>query len=83
MLHDVVVTLSWTLRTAERRDVESLFDRHRAAMRSYVEATWGPWDEEWQKQRFVENFASAHWHVIEIAGGIAGMVSWEEKSNEL
>jgi ribosomal protein S18 acetylase RimI-like enzyme len=78
-----MVTPTWTLRAATQVDVELLFPIHRAAMRAYVEATWGQWDDDWQKKRFVDKLDSAGWHVIDVAGEIAGMVSWEDKPSVL
>lgn len=52
-------------------------------MQRYVEGTWGLWEESWQIERFVENFETAKWRVIEVAGVIAGMVSWEETPTEI
>jgi ribosomal protein S18 acetylase RimI-like enzyme len=83
MLHDALVTPSWRFRAASKGEVESLFEIHRAAMRRLIEATWGEWDDEWQKQLFFDAFDSARWQLVDVAGGIAGMVSWEERPNEL
>lgn len=83
MLHDWVLTPSWSLRSASKGDFEPLFEIHRAAMRISVEATWGRWDDEWQKRAFLDNFDSASWQLVDVAGGVAGMVSWEERPAEL
>jgi ribosomal protein S18 acetylase RimI-like enzyme len=83
VLHDAVVTPSWRLEAASKGDFESLFEIHRAAMREYVEATWGQWDDERQKQLFADNFDLAGWQLVDVAGEVAGLVSWEERPREL
>jgi ribosomal protein S18 acetylase RimI-like enzyme len=47
-------------------------------MRSYVEATWGVWDEPWQHQRFVESFALPTHHIVELSGRPVGCLAVEE-----
>ncbi|MCA9057519.1 MAG: GNAT family N-acetyltransferase [Planctomycetaceae bacterium] len=51
------------LRPATREDIEGLFAIHRAALQSYVEATWG-WDDTWQQTFFRDQFDSSARHVI-------------------
>lgn len=38
-----------SLRPASEADAEFIFSALRASMRPYVEATWGTWDERWQR----------------------------------
>lgn len=40
------------LRRAIREDIELLFSINEAALRPYVEATFGPWDERFQRELF-------------------------------
>lgn len=56
-----------TLRTAEDRDRAFSFRVTKEAMKPYVEATFGPWDDEWQRQRLENDFASSP-HEIVIVG---------------
>ena len=51
------------LRAAQRHDEQFLFALHRAAMREYVEATWG-WDERWQREHFAATYAPGRHAVI-------------------
>ncbi len=44
-----------TLRSGRADDLGFLRDLHRAAMRPHVEATWGPWDEEQQRELFLKS----------------------------
>lgn len=51
------------LRPARRDDEEFLFVLHRAAMRDYVEATWG-WDERWQRAHFARAYKPGRHAVV-------------------
>jgi GNAT superfamily N-acetyltransferase len=51
------------LRAATRADEAMLFALHRAALREYVDATWG-WNEHWQQAHFASHYAPAHNAVI-------------------
>lgn len=77
------VAVRWRLRDATEEERGVLFALHRSAMRSYVEATWGLWDDSWQADHFFEPFSAARWCVIEVNRAIAGMVSWEETPDEI
>jgi ribosomal protein S18 acetylase RimI-like enzyme len=56
-----------TLRDATPEDFEFLYGLHRAALKQYVEQTWG-WDEAWQAERFLRKFDVTHRRVIQMAG---------------
>jgi len=56
-----------TLRAARPEDCEFLFALHRAAMKDYVEATWG-WDEAWQRRHFEQTYAPAR-HAVVVRNG--------------
>jgi GNAT superfamily N-acetyltransferase len=56
------------LRVAEERDLAFCFRVTKEAMRSYVEAAFGPWDDEWQRRYLENSFASVP-HEIVVAGG--------------
>ena len=66
------------LRPAAEADIEFAFSVLRASMRSYVEATWGSWDEPWQYQRFRESFVPVAHQIIEESGRPVGCLSVEE-----
>ena len=51
------------LRPAARDDEALLFDLHRAALRKYVDATWG-WDDDWQRAHFATHYAPARNAII-------------------
>jgi GNAT superfamily N-acetyltransferase len=59
------------LRPARRDDEQFLFALHRAAMRDYVEATWG-WDEHWQRAHFARAYKPGrHAVVVRTAPALA------------
>jgi GNAT superfamily N-acetyltransferase len=71
------------LRTAEVRDRAFCFRVTKEAMKSYVEATFGPWDDEWQRQYFDQAFASTP-HEVVVAGGVdVGLWSVVRESERL
>jgi ribosomal protein S18 acetylase RimI-like enzyme len=55
------------LRAAQAQDCEFLFDLHRAAMKPYVDATWG-WDEAWQRRHFEKTYSPAR-HAVVVRNG--------------
>jgi ribosomal protein S18 acetylase RimI-like enzyme len=59
------------LRRANERDLEFLWRLHNAALREYVEKTWG-WDEMWQRSKFVEEFDPSVGKIIVVDGTDAG-----------
>ena len=69
-----------SLRPATMNDLEFLYKLHRAAMKSYVEQTWG-WDEQWQAQYFREHFDPSTRQVIRYDGQDVGVIHTEEREN--
>ena len=63
-----------SLRPATRADEAMLFALHRAALRDYVEATWG-WNEHWQQAHFAGHYAPARNAVIVRGAADIGRVS--------
>jgi len=63
------VNVGPTLRTAEARDRAFSFRVTKEAMKPYVEATFGPWDDEWQRKRLENDFASFA-HEIVVVGSV-------------
>jgi ribosomal protein S18 acetylase RimI-like enzyme len=62
---------NYMLRNATGPDADFLWNVTKITMHDYVEAIWG-WDEEWQLQRFTDNFIASHWRVIVVDGQDAG-----------
>ncbi len=72
-----------TLRPATEDDLEFAFAALRAAMRTYVEATWGPWDETWQHRLFADTFVPATHQIIEQSGRAVGCLAVEDKPDHV
>ena len=71
------------LRPATQADVEPMYPIHRDAMREYVEATWGPWDEVYQQNRFRQNFSIGSRRIIVVDGIDVGFIDVEERADHL
>ena len=63
-----------TVRLFDPTDLDALYGIHREVMRDYVEATWGPWDEEWQRTHFEESLPAPRLQVILHGYDIAGAI---------
>ena len=63
-----------TLRSATGDDIDALFAIHRAAIREYVEQAYGPWDERWQQQYFVDHFDVTVRAVVQAEGEPIGFI---------
>jgi len=75
------VNLSY--RAARPEDFDFLFRLHERTMREYVEATFGPWDEEWQVAYFRRHFDPANLPVIQYSGMDVGVLNLQERAEEL
>lgn len=53
-------------RPARETDLAWLFRVHTAAMKQYVDATWG-WEESWQVRHFTDHFDPSTMHIIQCA----------------
>jgi ribosomal protein S18 acetylase RimI-like enzyme len=51
-------------------------------MREYVDQTWG-WDDDWQRQRFEENFKPSLLEIIEYAQKPMGYISVDRRADEI
>lgn len=72
-----------TLRPSTEHDYDWLWSLKRSTMQSYVEKTWGPWNEEDQAARFKDNFRPESWQVIVVKGDDAGVVHVERSDEEI
>lgn len=69
-------------RQATQEDFEFLWQLHRSGLKPYVERIWG-WDEEWQFNRFRENFDPASQEVILYRGEVAGTLIAERREENI
>jgi len=70
----------YVLRVATPADVDLLYAIHSMAMRSYVIATWGNWDDAWQTAYFSDHFPPDR-QVIEVGGEAAGFLDLERRDD--
>jgi ribosomal protein S18 acetylase RimI-like enzyme len=73
---------TFTLRPAEESDRDRLYDLFVETMRDYVAATWD-WDDAFQRRRFDTNFRPERSCVIEVAGSPIGVLTLEQRGDEL
>jgi ribosomal protein S18 acetylase RimI-like enzyme len=77
------VALAVTTRNAERSDVEFAFKVTEAAMRSYVEQTWGEWKAGWQREHHVSSFNAEPHRVVLVGEVQAGILVVAEAATHL
>lgn len=65
--------IPYALRPARRDEFELLYAIHRAAMERYVAATWGGWDEAFQREHFRDNWPAER-QAVEVGGELAGFL---------
>jgi GNAT superfamily N-acetyltransferase len=73
---------AWRLRAGCDADLEWAFELHEAALRAYVEQTWG-WDETVQRRLFAEAFRRQARQVIQVADQDVGVLVVEDRADEL
>ncbi|MEY3775217.1 MAG: hypothetical protein RLZZ129_1997 [Verrucomicrobiota bacterium] len=66
--------MAHSLRPISDADYLWLWSLKRETMRTYVELTWGKWDDDWQAERFRQNFRPDHVQVIVLDGQDAGLL---------
>jgi len=71
----------YTVRQAVEADYDFLYELHKAAMREYVEATWG-WQEAWQQEYFAKKWDPRPRQIIQVRGRDAGVVVVETRQGE-
>jgi ribosomal protein S18 acetylase RimI-like enzyme len=69
-------------RSALENDYDFLYALHVATMKEYVNKTWG-WDETFQEDIFRKKFIPSQIQIITLAGNDIGMISLEERNEDL
>ena len=77
------MTIDYTLRRATADDSDALFALHRAALGPYIEAVFGPWDDEVQARFHREWFDADRVQVIEVSGALVGVLDCTVTAGEL
>ena len=72
----------FTLVPVAKGDVPWLFELHKAALKEYVEQTWG-WDEAWQRDYFFKTFNLADSRLILLGEERVGRLTVEEKPDHV
>lgn len=72
-----------TYRAAREQDFDFLFGLHRAAMRTYVEETYGPWIDDWQREYFRARFNPNNLKIIQVDRRDAGVLEVQDRAEEL
>lgn len=75
--------MAHSLRTISDADYLWLWSLKRETMRTYVEQTWGKWDDDWQAERFRQNFRPDHVQVIVLDGHDAGLLHVVRSAEEI
>jgi ribosomal protein S18 acetylase RimI-like enzyme len=67
------------LRDVSERDIDFMFDVKRSGMREYVAATWGAWDDDVQRARFIAGFAPQYDRIVVTSAGDVGTlcIAWD------
>ena len=71
-----------SFRLARENDIDFLYSLHVATMKDYVNQTWG-WDETFQEDIFRKKFIPSQIQVITLAGNDIGMISSEERNEDM
>jgi len=69
-------------RHATDDDLDLLYAMHVATMKDYVDQTWG-WDDAFQESVFRERYTPAQIQVITFDGKDIGMISLEEREDDI
>lgn len=72
-----------TDRPAAPTDWEFLYGLHRATMRAYVAATFGAWDETWQRADFRQHIPLAEMRILQWEGCDVGVVWLQNRAEEI
>ena len=70
-------------RPADFQDAEFAYRLHQGAMRHYVEQTYGPWDEAWQREYFGLHFQPGLCRIITCDGQDVGIACTAEREGEV
>ena len=70
--------MDYAFRAASEATFEALYLIHRAAMEANVTATWGGWDDAWQRDHFREHWPESRQEIV-VAGELAGFLEVEEQ----
>ena len=73
----------YTFRKATPSDFDFLFELNKITMKNHVIATWGKWDEEWQRQYFQEKYKPEDYQIIIVKNQSAGGLTITEDEQKI
>jgi GNAT superfamily N-acetyltransferase len=72
-----------TFRTARDEDLEFLFELLKASLGPYVEQTFGPWQDDEQRARFLATTKPQTHEIVELDGRRIGCLKVERRPEEI
>lgn len=75
--------VAYELRPATKDDGSFLYELKRAALRDSVVATYGEWNEVWQRERFFENFVPSTCEIVVVEGDDVGMLAVDRDADPI
>lgn len=73
---------AYAIRPAQTDEIEPLLTIHRAAMEDYITRTWGPWDDAFQRDYFINHWPDVRL-AIEVSGELAGFLDLDESPERI
>ena len=71
------------LRPCFPMDGEFYYNVKKITLKTYVEQTWGVWDEEYQRERHKMNFSPEYTKIIQFHGTDIGILAIQEESESM
>jgi len=72
-----------TYRQVSLEDFGFIYRLYRSTMKSYVEETWGTWDETWQQDDFRRAFHPYEMSIIQVEGKDIGVLQVQNRTEEI
>ena len=71
------------LRSGQEKDSKFIYLVKKKTLKSYIEQTWGSWDEKFQVSRHNENFISEEYQIIQCKGKDIGVQKIQEEIDSI
>jgi ribosomal protein S18 acetylase RimI-like enzyme len=72
----------YSIRPAQRDELDALYDIHRVAMETYVSQTWGSWDDALQRNFFADQWPDLRL-AIDVDGVLGGFLDLDESPERI
>jgi ribosomal protein S18 acetylase RimI-like enzyme len=73
----------YRLRPAAEADREWAYELKRDAYQEVVERQFGPWNEDWQRNFFMQRWAPSISQIVSVDGTDIGLIAVEERPEEI